>query len=51
MNREPFFGPNAKPFFVQAAVGIVVLVALNRWVRPILEPWADAVARFIVSIF
>lgn len=29
MKREPFFGENAKPFFIQAAAAIVVIVTLK----------------------
>lgn len=32
--REPFFGENARPFFVQTAVGVVVAVIASYTIGP-----------------
>lgn len=50
-NREPVFGANAKPFFIQAAVAIVVLFLANTYLAPAIEPWARATTRFIFALF
>lgn len=47
--REPIFGDNAKPFFIQAAVAVVVCWLANRYLRPVIEPYARIIAEFIVS--
>jgi hypothetical protein len=34
MDREPFFGVNAKPFFIQTAVGVTVAVIASYTIGP-----------------
>lgn len=49
--REPFFGYNAKGFFIQAAVGLLALWLANRYLGPVIEPWAKALTRAIFALF
>ena len=50
-NREPIFGSNAKAFAIQALTAVVVLWLANRYLRPFLDPYAEAAAKFIVGLF
>lgn len=50
-SREPIFGDNAKAFFIQAAVGVVVLVALNYFVKDAIGSFTRPFAHFIVGLF
>lgn len=45
MKREPIFGSNAKAFFIQAAVGIAVVLLLNYFARP----WLTEMARTYIN--
>ncbi len=51
MNREPFFGPNAKPFFIQAAAGVIAAMAISYFLGPSLEVWSKWIVRLIFSAF
>lgn len=43
-NREPIFGPNAKPWLIQFAILILCIVFVVPW----LKNWFDAPARYVV---
>lgn len=41
MPREPFFGPNAKPFAIQLAVALFMLLIIGPLAKPYLKPYSD----------
>lgn len=49
--KEPIFGANAKPFFIQAAVAVVVLCLANWFLRPWLEQVMPPITRSIIALF
>lgn len=49
--REPIFGANAKAFFIQALVAIIVFWLANRYLRPWLEQVVPPITRAIFGWF
>lgn len=39
--REPFFGPNAKPWFTSFFIGLICVLFVHPWLRSEIKPYTD----------